>query len=156
MFAPRPTNRFCVVVLLPCLAGSSLASLAMTTVTLYRPLAAVHEPSATGFVTAPAAIVPLTDPVNVLTTAPVVAFLTVNVMPCAPLAEATVPWLRIATEKLTVAPFCGLVGDQLTGDAIRSDVGTAVTTRAVGLVKVLLVSTFSMTALLSSTTARGV
>ncbi len=90
------------------------------------------------------------------TTAPVVALVTVSVMPCAPLAEPTVPWLRIATEKVTVAPVCGVVGVQLTGEATRSDVGTALTTSAVGLVKALLVSTFSTTVSSSSTTARGV
>src|SRR3954466_12323676 len=42
MFAPRPTNRAVVLVLLPCLIGSSLPSLAITVRTLYRPFAAVH------------------------------------------------------------------------------------------------------------------
>ena len=144
MFAPRPTNRFWLLVLLACLAGSSLASFASTTLTVYRPLAAVQVPRLTGRVTAPGAIVPLAEPVSVRTTAPVVALVTVSVMPCAPLAEAIVPWLRIATVNVTVAPFCGMVGVQLTGEATRSDVGTAVTTSAVGLVKALLVSFFSI------------
>src|SRR6476469_10983516 len=155
MFAPRPTNRFCVEVLLACLAGSSLPSFASTVVTVYRPLAAVHEPSPTGLADAPGWITPLAEPVNVATVAPVVAFLSVRVTPCAPLAAAIVPWLRIATEKLTAAPACGVDGDQLT-EATRSDVGTAVTTSGEPLVRLLLVSTFSITVLSSSTTAFGV
>ena len=58
----------------------------------------------------------------------------VSVTPCEPDAEAIVPWFLIATEKLTVLPADGLPGDQATGEAIRSEVSTGLTTRAVGLV----------------------
>jgi len=99
----------------------------------YASLAAGQVPRLTGAAVAPGAMTPLCAPVSVRTVAPVVASTTVSVMPCAPLAEATVPWLRIATVNVTVAPFCGLLGVQLTGEATRSDVGTADTTSGVGL-----------------------
>src|SRR5262245_47475480 len=74
-------------------------------------------------------------------------------MPCAPLAEATAPWLRIATENDTVLPFAGVDGDQLTDDATRSELSTGRTTSEVGLVKELFASFCSMTVLSSSTLA---
>jgi hypothetical protein len=65
MFAPRPTKNGTVLVLLPCLMASSLASTATVVVTVYLPLTAVHEPRFTGAVVAPGAIVPENDPVKV-------------------------------------------------------------------------------------------
>jgi hypothetical protein len=55
-------------------------------------------------------------------------------MPCAPPAEAAVPWFLSVTEKVTVLPADGLPGDQLTAEATRSELLTGVTTRLVGLV----------------------
>ena len=74
-------------------------------------------------------------------------------MPCAPPAEAIVPWLRIATENVTVLPADGLLGDQRDRRATRSELCTGPTTSEVGSVKVLLVSFCSMTVLASSTFA---
>src|SRR4051812_19121640 len=92
---------------------------------------------------------PLTEPVSVDSTVPA-SLRTVSVIPCEPLAEATVPWLRIATEKLTELPADGVFGVQLT-TGTRSELATGVTVNAVGLAKVLFDSFCSMTALLSST-----
>lgn len=50
------------------------------------------------------------------------------------MAVATVPWFLRATEKVTVSPSEGELGDQLTGEATRSELDTGLTTRAVGLV----------------------
>ncbi len=119
--------------LLARLTGSSLASSASTTRTVYRPLAAVQVPRLTGRVVAPAAIAPVYEPVSVRTTVPA-SLSTVSVMPCAPPAEAMVPWLRIATEKVTVLPADGLLGDQATAAATRSELATGPTTSEVGLV----------------------
>ena len=99
---------------------------------MYRPFAAVQVPRLTGPVVAPAPIVPVNEPVSVRTAAPA-SLSTVSVMPCAPLAEATVPWLRIATVNVTVAPPDGLFGDQLTDPATRSELATGVTTSEVGV-----------------------
>ena len=52
---------------------------------------------------------PLNEPVSVRTAAPA-SLSTVSVMPWAPPADATVPWLRMATENVTVAPPGGLFG----------------------------------------------
>ena len=113
--------------------GSSLASSASTTRTVYRPLAAVQVPSDTGPAVAPAAIVPLYEPVSVRTTAPDWSR-TVSVMPCAPLADAMVPWLRSVTAKETAAPALGVPGDQVTAEATRSELATGLTVSGVGLV----------------------
>ena len=59
MFAPRPTNSACVLVLLACLTGSSFASFATTVLTVYLPLAAVQVPTVTGDAVAPAAMAPV-------------------------------------------------------------------------------------------------
>ena len=75
-------------------------------------------------------------------------------MPCAPPAEAIVPWLRIATENVTVWPAAGLLGVQ--HDRLRRpgrSSGTWPTTSEVGWVYALLASLCSMTVLLSSTLA---
>src|SRR5215468_6878513 len=53
MFAPCPTNIGVSLVLLPCLTGSSLASTAMTTCTVYLPFTAVQVPRLTGAVVTP-------------------------------------------------------------------------------------------------------
>ena len=80
----------------------------------------------TGLVVAPDAMMPVNAPVRVRTT--VLPFSTVRVMLCAPAADAMLPWFLIATEKVTVLPFAGLPGVQPTGDAIRSELATGVTT----------------------------
>src|SRR4051812_3888348 len=109
MFAPRPTKNDRVLVLLACLTGSSLASFARTTRTVYLPLTAGHEPSATGDVVAPGAIAPVYDPVNVRTVPPA-ASSSVSVIPWAPPAEATLPSFRSDTENATALPAAGLPG----------------------------------------------
>src|SRR5688572_2031011 len=92
---------------------------------------------------------PVTEPVRVDSTEPA-SLRTVRVMPCEPPAEATVPWLRIATEKLTELPAEGVFGDQLT-TGTRSELATGATVSGLGLANVLLDSFCSMTALFSST-----
>ena len=96
------------------------------------PLAAVQLPRFTGAAVAPAAIAPVYEPVRVLTMAPLRSA-TVSVMPCAPAAEAMVPWFLHAAVNVTVLPAAGLLGVQRGG---RDQVGarTGVTTSAVGLV----------------------
>jgi hypothetical protein len=153
MFAPRPTKSDRSLLLLARFTGSSLASSASTTRTVYRPLAAVQVPRLTGLVVAPAAMAPVYEPVSVRTTAPLAAFTTVSVMPCAPPADATVPWFLIATVNVTTLPLAGLPGVQPTGEATRSELATGATTSEDGLVKELFVSFCSMTALASSTLA---
>src|SRR4051794_37910951 len=123
MFAPRPTNRAWLLVLLACLTDSSLASAASTTRTVYRPLAAGQVPRPTGAAVATAAITPPAAPVRVRTVAPFWSS-TVSVMPCAPPAEAMLPWLRTDTEKLTGLPAAGVLGDQVTAAATRSELAT--------------------------------
>src|SRR5688500_18440328 len=120
MLAPRPTKNGASLVLFCCFTGSSLASAASTTRTVYLPLAAVHVPRETGAVVAPAAMTPVYEPVRVRTTVPA-ALRTVSVMPCAPPADATVPWFLTATEKFTTLPLAGVVGVQLTGETTRSE-----------------------------------
>src|SRR5689334_2235063 len=107
MFAPRPTNSGLSLLLLACLMDSSLVSAARTVCTVYLPLTAVQVPRLTTDELAPAASVPVYDPVRVLTVAPVEST-TVSVTPCAPLPEAWVPWFLMTTEKLTVLPADGL------------------------------------------------
>src|SRR2546430_6481367 len=133
MFAPWPTNIGVSLVLLACLTDSSLASTAMTTCTVYFPLAAVHVPRLTGLVVAPGLIVPENEPLSVVTVLPLLS-LRVSVTPCEPPADATVPWFLMATENVTVLPAAGLPGVQLTGEATRSELWTGFTTRLVGLV----------------------
>src|SRR5918993_2835778 len=120
--APRPTKNGRSLVLLARLTGSSLASSASTTRTVYRPLVATQVPMVTVGAVAPAAMVPEYDPVSVRTTVDPLS--RVRVMPCAPLAEAIVPWLRIATENVTVLPAAGLLGVQETVWATRSELWT--------------------------------
>src|SRR5215217_7378920 len=143
MLAPRPTKNGCVLVLLPCLTDSSLASTATVVVTVYLPLTAVHVPMFTGGDVAPAAMVPENEPVSVRIVAPDVASLRTRVMPCAPDAEATLPWFLMDTEKVTVLPAAGLPGDHDTAAGSRSEVWTGATTRLVEPVKVLLASLVS-------------
>src|SRR5919107_3196437 len=71
MLAPRPTKNGRSLVLFACLTGSSLASFASTTRTVYLPLAAVQVPRSMAGDDAPAASVPVYDPVSVRTVAPV-------------------------------------------------------------------------------------
>src|SRR3954466_5996701 len=132
MFAPRPTNSAWVLVLLPCLTGSSLASLATTVFTLYRPLAAAQVPTVTGAAVAPAAMAPVYVPLSVLTAVPFWSAI-VTVTPWAPPALATVPWLRRVVVKVTALPADGVFGDHA-GAATRSELCTGLTTRAVELV----------------------
>ncbi len=134
MFAPRPTKNGCVLVLLACLTGSSLASLASTVLTVYLPLTAVQVPRFTGRGGgAGSRSTPLYEPVSVFTVEPS-ALGRVSVMPWAPLAEATVPWFLIATREGDRSPAAGLPGVQLTEEATRSELATGLTTSGVGLV----------------------
>src|SRR6266508_62781 len=152
MFAPRPTNSGRSEVLFACLTGSSLASTAITTRTVYRPLTAVQVPRVTGAVVTPTPIVPVNEPVSVRTAEPE-SLSTVSVMPCVPLAEATVPWLRMATVNVTVAPPGGLNGSQPTDPATRSELATGATTSEVAPVNELFASFSSITVLFTSTLA---
>src|SRR3954452_5697628 len=129
MFAPRPANNACVLVLLPCLTGSSLASFATTVLTEYRPLAAVQVPTVTGAAVIPAAMAPVYVPLSVLTTVPFWSAI-VTVTPWAPPALATVPWLRSVVVNVTALPADGLFGDHAVA-ATRSELGTGLTTSAV-------------------------
>src|SRR4051812_27967435 len=133
MFAPRPTKNGFSLVLFARLTGNSLPSSASTVRTVYLPLTAVQVPRPIAGEDAPAARVPEYEPVRVLIVAPE-SDRTVTVTPCAPAADAWVPWLRIVTEKVTVWPADGLPGDQLTTEATRSELLTGDTTRLVGLV----------------------
>lgn len=108
------------------LTGTSFASSARTTFTVYEPLAAAQVPSATDGAVAPAAMTPLCAPVRVFTVAPS-ELTTVRVMPWLPPAEATVPWFLIETEKLTVSPAAGADGD-VPSVATRSELATGLTT----------------------------
>ncbi|MNI54492.1 hypothetical protein D3C73_1093900 [compost metagenome] len=117
-----------------CFTGSSLSSTAICVFTVYLPFAAVQVPKVTGAVVEPLAIVPLYEPVSVLTTVFVAVSVTVRVMLWTPPAEAAVPWFLIATVKVTVLPPAGLPGDQLTGAAIRSELETGTTVREAGFV----------------------
>ena len=121
MLAPRPTKNACVLVLLACLTVASLLSTPMTVVTVYLPLTAVHEPSVTGADVAPEAMAPGTEPVRVLRTALVVVSVMVNVMLCAAVPEAMVPWFLMAAVNVTVLPADGFPGDHPTPDATRSE-----------------------------------
>jgi hypothetical protein len=132
MFAPWPTNSGVLLVLLPCLILSSLASTATVVRTVYRPLTAVHEPMPT-FVVAPGARLPLNEPDSVLTVA-LFASSRVIVTACEPLAVAIVPWFLTVTVKVTVLPADGLPGVQATEDGTRSELCTGATTSEVGLV----------------------
>src|SRR4051812_13708450 len=129
MFAPRPANNACVLVLLPRFTGSSLASVATTVLTEYRPLAAVHVPTVTGAAVAPAAMVPVYVPLSVLTTVPFWSAI-VTVAPWAPPADATVPWLRRVVVNVTVSPADGLFGDHAVA-ATRSELCTGLTTSGI-------------------------
>src|SRR5690348_13549319 len=100
---------------------------------------------------APAARVPVHDPVRVRTTDD--PFSRVSVTPWAPPAEAAEPWFFSVTEKVTVLPAVGVPGDQLTTEATRSELLTGVTTRFEGLVYELLASFDSTTVFASSTLA---
>ena len=151
MFAPCPTNSGVSLELLPCFTGSSLASTATVVWTVYRPLAAVHEPMPT-FVVAPLARLPLNEPLSVLTVLPF-ASSTATVTAWEPSAVATVPWFFTVTVKFTVLPAAGLPGVHATDAGTRSELCTGRTTSAVGLVKALLPSFSSMTAFDSSTFA---
>src|SRR6266567_84209 len=151
MFAPWPTNNGVLAVLLPCLIGSSLASTAMMVWTVNLPFTAVQEPMAT-LALAPEARVPVNEPVRVVTVLLLLSN-SVRVTSCVPPADAIVPWFLTVTVKLTVLPAAGLFGVQLTVEAIRSELWTGVTTRDVGLVKLLLLSFNSMTLFDSSTLA---
>src|SRR3569833_549912 len=133
MSAPRPTKNGVVLVLFACLTGSSFGSFASTTLTVYLPLAAVHEPRATGAAVAPAAMVPLTEPVKVFTTL-LPASSSDSVMPWEPDPEATVPWFLTATLNDTAFPAAGLPGVQLTDEATRSELATGATTSEDGFV----------------------
>src|SRR6266545_1545979 len=104
---------------------------------------------------APPPIVPLNEPVSVRTAEPE-SLSTVSVMPCAPLADATVPWLRMATVNVTVAPPGGLNGSQPTDPATRSELTTGATTSEVAPVNELFASLSSITVLFSSTLAATV
>lgn len=84
------------------------------------------------------------------TTAPV-SESRVRVMPCAPPAEAMVPWLRIDTAKLTAMPALGVPGDQVTAPATRSELATGLTVSEP--VRLLFDSSCSMTVFASSTVA---
>src|SRR5688500_14410155 len=109
MFAPRPTNNGVLLVLLAILVASSAESFPTTTRTVYWPLTAAQVPRFTWAEVAPAAMAPLTEPVRVSTGAP--AWLSsVKVMPCAAVLDATLPWLRMATRKVTAVPPDGLPG----------------------------------------------
>jgi hypothetical protein len=79
--------------------------------------------------------------------------ITVNVMPWAPEADATLPWFFKATEKATEFPADGLPGVQLTAAAIRSELATGVTTSGPDAFAVLFPSFCSMTVFDSSTFA---
>lgn len=133
MFAPRPMNSDWLLVLLARFTGSSLASSATTTFTVYEPLAAAQVPRPTGAAVAPAAMAPLCAPVRVFTVAPLES-VRVSVMPWLPPAEAIVPWFFRATEKVTVSPAEAPLGVQFTAEAIRSELSTGFTTSEVGLV----------------------
>src|SRR3954447_8298604 len=122
MLAPRPTKNGFSVVLLACLTGSSLASLATTVRTVYRPLTAVQVPRLIDGDEAPGPSAPVYDPVSVRTTVDPLS--TVTVTPWAPPAVATVPWFFSVTEKVTVLPAAGLPGAQPDADAIRSELAT--------------------------------
>src|SRR3954466_4246434 len=150
MFAPWPTNRLVVLVLLACLTGSSAPSTATVVVRPYLPFAAVQVPIVT-FADAPTASEPLYDPVSVFTVAPLLSFSTA-VTACAPLAEAMVPWFLMVVVKVTVLPDDGVPGDQLVL-ATRSELCSGWTARFVPLVKELLASFSSTTVLASSTFA---
>lgn len=86
----------------------------------------------TGAVVAPAAIAPSWEPVTVRTVAPLEST-RARVRAWAPLAEATVPWLRTATRKVTVSPAAGPDGDVVT-TGTRSELLTGRTVSAVGAV----------------------
>src|SRR5690348_14929066 len=98
---------------------------------------------------APAASVPVHEPVSVRTT--VEPLSRVSVTPWAPPAEAADPWFLSVTEKVTVLPAVGVPGDQLTTEATRSELLTGVTVKED--VYELLASLDSMTVFASSTLA---
>src|SRR3569833_4628658 len=106
MSAPRPTKNGVVLVLFACLTGSASGACASTTLTVYLPLAAVHEPRATGAAVAPAAMVPLTEPVKVFT-ALLPASSSDSVLPWEPAPAAPVPWFVTATLNATAFPAAG-------------------------------------------------
>lgn len=118
-----------MLVLFPRLTGSSLASSASTTFTVYEPLTAVQLPRFTGVVAAPAAMDPLYAPVRVFTVAPLES-VRFRVMAWLPPAEATVPWFLMATEKVTASPSAGADGEVATAEATRSELETGFTTSA--------------------------
>lgn len=155
MSAPRPTKSDSVLVLFARFTGSSLASSASTTFTVYEPLAAVQVPRETGDVVEPAAMAPLCAPVRVLTVAPLES-IRLRVIPWLPLADATEPWFFTATEKVTVSPFEGPDGEVVTALATRSELETGFTTSGVPPVKRLFVSFCSMISSAGSTTAPSV
>src|SRR3569833_759081 len=150
MLAPRPAKNGLVLVLLACLTASSLPSFASTTLTVYLPFTAVHEPRFTGGAVAPAAMAPLTEPGSVFTTEPF-ASRSESVMPWEPDAEAMVPWFLTATPNDTLVPLEGLPGLQVTDEATRSELETGATTSDDGFVYALLPSFSSRTASASST-----
>src|SRR3954469_6988572 len=151
MFAPRPTKSGFSLALLACLTGSSLESPATTVRTVYLPFAAVQVPRLIAGEEAPAARVPVYDPVNVFTV--VEPFRTVTVTLCAPAAVAAVPWFFSVAVNVTVLPADGLPGDQFTAEATRSELLTGATTRLFGLVYELFASLVSTTVFASSTLA---
>src|SRR3954471_5577165 len=131
MLAPRPTKNDLSLVLFACLTASSLASTATTVGTVYLSFAAVQVPRLIAGDEAPAARVPVYEPVSVFTVEEPLRIVTVTL--CAPPAVAAVPWFFSVTEKVTVLPAAGLPGDQVTAEAIRSELLTGVTTRLAGL-----------------------
>jgi hypothetical protein len=149
--APRPTNSDWSAVLLVRLTGSSLPSAATVARTVYRPLTAGQVPRFTPAPVAPALMVPVNVPVSVRTVPPLPSS-RVSVTACPPPAEAIVPWLRMATVKVTVLPAAGVPGDHV-ATGTRSELSTGRTTSGLPAVKELLVSLVSMTVLPSSTFA---
>lgn len=127
MSAPRPTNSDWVETLFVRFTGSSLASSASVTFTVYDPSAAVHGPSFTDAAVVPAAMVPVNAPVRVFTVV-LLESTTARVTPWLPLAEAIEPWFLIATSKVTASPAEGLEGEVFT-EATRSELETGFTTR---------------------------
>jgi hypothetical protein len=105
----------------------------------------------TGAVVPPAAIAPDAEPVPVMTVAPW-SLSSVRVMPWEALLDPMLPWLAIATVKVTVLPADGLLGDQAT-TGTRSALWIGVTTSELVPLALLLASFFSITPLASSTFA---
>src|SRR5690242_4399052 len=94
------------------------------------------------FWVAPAARIPVNEPVSVATVVPD-EFLIVEVMPCEPLPEEMLPWFFSATVKATDWPPEGLLGVH-EAVPMRSELCTWPTTRFDEAVKVLLASLSSM------------